>query len=220
MTVIVWYRGKDLRIADHAALTEACALGGPVIPLFVLDPYFFEPDRAKELPHRMQFLLQSIASLQDNLRSRGSDLVLVSGRSVDLVPKLAKAWGADQVFAHRWVEPFGRARDARIQQALGDRFVLYEGETLRPPGTLRTGAGRPYAVFTQFARNFDLNTIVRRPLPAPKALPPLPEQVAASSQPRLTLGSLGIKENANLLPGGERAARDRLKAFIQGPAST
>lgn len=220
MTVIVWYRGKDLRIADHSPLTEACALGGPVIPLFVLDPYFFAPSRAQELPHRMQFLLQSIASLQDNLRSRGSDLVLVAGRSVDLVPQLAEQWGADQVFAHRWVEPFGRERDARIQQALGDRFVLYEGETLRPPGTLRTGAGRPYAVFTQFARNFERNTQVRRPLPAPKTLPPLPDHVAAASRPRVTPSELGIEENSGLLLGGERAARKRLKAFVEGPASS
>ncbi len=219
MTVIVWYRGKDLRIADHAPLTEALALGGPVIPLFVLDPHFFEQERAKELPHRMQFLLQSIASLQDNLRSRGSDLVLVRGRSVDLVPKLAQEWGADRVVAHRWVEPFGRARDARIQQALGDRFILYEGETLCPPGTLRTGAGRPYAVFTRFARNFERNATVRRPLPAPKALPPLPTHIADACEPRVTLQALGLKENPSVLPGGERAARRRLKTFIQGPAS-
>ncbi len=35
-TVIVWFR-RDLRIADHPALTEAVARARVVVPLFVLD---------------------------------------------------------------------------------------------------------------------------------------------------------------------------------------
>ena len=53
MRSIVWFRSKDLRLADHAPLAEAAA-SGEVIPLFVLDPFFFEPERARELPHRIQ----------------------------------------------------------------------------------------------------------------------------------------------------------------------
>jgi deoxyribodipyrimidine photo-lyase len=62
---LLWFRGKDLRIADHAPLCDATARG-EVIPLFVLDPYFFAPSRARELPHRMQFLLESLRSLEQN----------------------------------------------------------------------------------------------------------------------------------------------------------
>ncbi|MEZ4273630.1 MAG: deoxyribodipyrimidine photo-lyase, partial [Myxococcota bacterium] len=40
MRTILWFRGKDLRLADHAALQEAIK-SDEVIPLFVLDPYFF-----------------------------------------------------------------------------------------------------------------------------------------------------------------------------------
>lgn len=60
MRSIVWFGGKDLRIADHGPLTEALRVG-EVLPLFILDPYFFAPDRAQGLPHRMQFLLESLA---------------------------------------------------------------------------------------------------------------------------------------------------------------
>ncbi len=35
---VVWFR-RDLRLEDHPALTEACAVGG-VLPLFVIDPAF------------------------------------------------------------------------------------------------------------------------------------------------------------------------------------
>jgi deoxyribodipyrimidine photo-lyase len=53
MRTLVWYRGKDLRVHDHPPLLDAVA-GGEVIPLFVLDPYFFAPARAAEMPRRIQ----------------------------------------------------------------------------------------------------------------------------------------------------------------------
>jgi deoxyribodipyrimidine photo-lyase len=67
---LVWFRGKDLRVADHAPLRKAAA-SGEVIPLFVLDPYFFAPARARALPHRMQFLLESLRALEAELSRRG-----------------------------------------------------------------------------------------------------------------------------------------------------
>ncbi|MBM4376529.1 MAG: deoxyribodipyrimidine photo-lyase [Deltaproteobacteria bacterium] len=213
MRTIVWYRGKDLRVADHAPLTEA-AEAGEVIPLFVLDPYFFAPERACALPNRIQFLLASLRSLEANLAAKGSKLVVVAGKSVEVVPRLAREWSADRVVAHRWVEPFARERDERVKAALGDRFELYEGETLLRPGTLRTGAGKPYSVFSQFARAFEKTACVEAPLPAPKRLPPLPDNVRADTVPIPALSDLGLVENPGILPGGERAAHERLTRYL------
>src|SRR4051812_10318177 len=107
---LVWFRGKDLRLADHEPLRAALA-GGEVVPLFVLDPYFFAPERAQQLPHRIQYLLDSLRLLQADIARLGSRLIVVAGRSVDEVPRLAQRWKVDRVVAHRWVEPFGRERD-------------------------------------------------------------------------------------------------------------
>jgi len=49
MRTLLWFRGKDLRLSDHGPLRDAVD-AGDVIPLFVLDPYFFEPTRAAQLP--------------------------------------------------------------------------------------------------------------------------------------------------------------------------
>jgi deoxyribodipyrimidine photo-lyase len=216
MRTIVWFRGKDLRIADHAPLRDAAA-AGELIPLFVLDPYFFAPQRARALPHRMQFLLASLEALEKNLAQRGSRLVVVSGRSVDVVPTLARAWNAERVVAHRWVEPFARERDRRVREALSVPFDLYEGETLLPPGTLRTSSGTPYSVFTPFARAFRA-TAPGQPLPAPKSLPALPRDVATTSGGVPEPEALGLTPNPNILEGGERAARERLRLFIDEAA--
>src|SRR5512143_3894728 len=96
MRTIVWFRGKDLRLSDHEPLQDAVDTG-EVSPLFVLDPYFFAPARARELPHRMQFLLESLRALAAEIEARGSRLLLVEGKSAEVVPRLAKEWRVDRV---------------------------------------------------------------------------------------------------------------------------
>jgi deoxyribodipyrimidine photo-lyase len=219
MRSIVWFRGKDLRVADHGPLVEA-ATSGEVIPLFVLDPYFFVPKAARELPHRMQFLLESLKALEANLSHLGSRLLVVSGRSVDLLPRLASRWQADRVLAHRWVEPFGRERDRRVGEALarnGIAFQLFEGETLVPPGSVRNGQGGMFRVFTPFGRACGARLDLGMAVPAPRSLPPLPVGLTVETVAIPTLGDMGLIPNLNLQAGGEKAAQARLQAFVSGP---
>ena len=218
MRSIVWFRGKDLRVADHGPLAEAAA-AGELIPLFVLDPFFFAPERAQNLPHRMQFLLEALVALDASLTRLGSRLVVVSGRSTEVVPRLASLWQVDQVLAHRWVEPFGRERDRRVDEALGRtgiRFQLFEGETLLPPGSVRTGQGGMFRVFTPFARAC-APRIDATPLAALRAQPPLPVEQPSDATSIPSLATLGIRPNPRLVPGGEEAGRARLRSFRAGP---
>jgi len=219
MRSVVWFRGKDLRVADHGPLAAAVA-AGEVLPLFVLDPHFFAPDRARELPHRMQFLLESLAALEAELARLGSRLAVVAGRSVDVVPRLAAAWKADQVLAHRWVEPIGRARDLGVETALahtGVAFHLFEGATLLPPGSVRNGQGAMYRVFTPFARACAARLEPGAPLAAPRSLPPWPRDLEPTGVAVPALEDLGLSPNPRLLSGGEPAALRRLQTFVQGP---
>ena len=219
MRTMVWYRGKDLRVADHEPLRRAAG-SGDVIPVFCLDPIFFAPERARCLPHRMQFLLESLESLRSNLERLGSKLLVVSGRATERIPELAEGWKVDRVAAHAWVEPFGRERDRRIAAslgALGVAFDLHEGGTLAPPGSFRTQGGAMFGVFTPFARAFRRDAEVGEPWPAPRALPPLPAEVRVEEVEMPSLEDLGIQANPRLLPGGEQAARKRMRAFLAGP---
>lgn len=218
---LVWFRGKELRVRDHMPLATA-ARDGEVIALFVLDPYFFAPKRARRLAHRMQFLLESLTSLEQSLAQLGSRLLIVAGKSVDVIPRLAQRWRVDRVLSQRWTEPFGRERDRRITAALRVPFELLGGETLLPPATLRTGAGAPYSVFTPFARAFAATAAdIGSPVAAPRTLPPLPSGVSCpEAVPIPQLSELGIRENPRLIQGGEVAAKRRLRAFLRGPLSS
>lgn len=214
---LVWFRGKDLRVADHRPLSAALERGGDLICLFVLDPHFFAPERAREMPHRIQFLLDSLRSLEANLAHLGGRLFVVRGRSVEVVPRLAEQWKVDRVLASRWTEPVGVARDRRVGEALGRlgvAFDLMEGETLAPPGSVLTGEGRLHSIFTPFARAFERGAPVGRPQAAPKRLPPPPHLEPVETVAIPTLEALGILPNEQVLPGGERAARARLNTFL------
>jgi deoxyribodipyrimidine photo-lyase len=218
LRTLVWYRGKDLRTADHAPLRAAAQDGGEVIPLFVLDEHFFRPEAAQHTPFRIQFLLESIASLGANLEHLGSRLILAGGRSVEVLPRLAKLWQVDRVVAQSWVAPVGRARDRQVAGALHVPLQLFDTETLCPPGTLRTGGGEPFSVFSAFARAFAREVRVEAALPAPRVLPPVPAAVKTRSVTLPALESLGLTHNPRVLAGGERNARLRLRNWLAGDA--
>lgn len=214
MRTLVWFRGKDLRISDHEPLRSAIAQG-ECIPVFVIDPYFFSPERAQELPHRMQFLLEGLQALADNIAHKGSKLICVEGKSIEVIPKLAKKFKVDRVVAHRWVEPFGQKRDQIIREALTVPFELFEGETLHPPGCLRTGKGTPFGVFTPFSKKFRNTVRIQPSIGAPKSIPALPTLPKVQEAKIPTLQSLGIKPNPNIQKGGEKAGKERLKHYLQ-----
>ncbi len=217
LRTLVWYRGKDLRLADHAPLADA-ARHGEVIPLFVLDEHFFRPEAARRTPFRIHFLLDSIASLAANLEHAGSRLVVVDGRSVDAIPQLARRWKVDRVVAQSWVAPIGRERDRRVAERLQVPLELFHTETLAPPGSLRTGSGEPFSVFSAFARAFRRDVAVGAPLPAPRSLPSLPTDVKTPGSALPSLRSLGLARHPQVPAGGERQARTRLESWLSGDA--
>lgn len=214
---LLWFRGKDLRLHDHQGLHAALEQGGEVLPLFVLDPHFFAPERARQTPYRSQFLLESVAALQVALRERGSRLLLVHGKSHEVVPALASTWRVARVVAQGWCAPVGRERDRRVADALGVPLVLVEGETLHRLGSVRTQQGRPFAKFTPFARTFQAALRLGPVLPAPERLPEVPASIQGDAElPEPS--ELGLTHNPAVLPGGEARARERLAAFLAGPA--
>ncbi|MCY3756261.1 MAG: deoxyribodipyrimidine photo-lyase [Acidobacteria bacterium] len=218
LRTIVWFRGKDLRVGDHEPLARAAA-EGEVIPLFVLEPRYFGPGRAGRAPHRMQFLLKSLAGLQESLSERGSGLVLLEGPSPSALPRVAAQWRVDRVWAHRGSEPGGRARDNEVAGALDVPLRLFEGETLTPPGSIRTRAGRPFSVFTPFKRAFLKEAFADWARPAPESLPPLPAGLGLWTGGVPDCTDIGLVLNPRVLEGGEQAARKRLRTFFAGSAS-
>ncbi len=218
MRTLVWFRGEDLRLADHPALSSALS-SREILPLFVLDPIALSPCRAQQSPHRLQFLLESVADLARALEARQSRLLLVRGEGHEVIVELIRRWKIDRVVAQAGAWPIGREHDRRVREACPAPFDTFHGATLMPPGTLRTSSGTPYRVYSPFARAFEASAVIDRPLPTVQALPRLPRDVAEDGigQAALpTLAELGLSRNPRLQPGGESQGRERLAAFLKG----
>lgn len=214
MTGLVWFR-RDLRVHDHPALHAGAERHERLIPVFCLDDRLLQgPNRSGA---RARFMLSCLEELRLRLRDLDCDLIVVRGRPELVLPELAAAHGVDEVLACADVSPFARRRDATTAGALrqvGARLELLPGLfAVDDLGGLRTGNGAPYSVFTPFYKRW-LQAPRRAPLPAPRALPPLPDGIKISPVP--TPAALGIPDRSP--PGwipGERAARGRAANFLE-----
>ncbi len=166
MTVLLWLR-RDLRLADHAALVAACASGAPVIPVYVLDDE--TPKHRKMGGASRWWLHHSLASLDADLRAIGSRLILRKGKCEEVLPALAAETGAQEVHALHHYEPWWRNAERLVAQKLD--LYLHHGNYLFPPGTLFTGGGTPFKIYTPFWRALSERMPPPAPLPAPAIIP-------------------------------------------------
>ena len=143
---IVWLR-RDLRLADQPAFHAAAACG-PVIPVYVLDDV--TPRHRAMGGASRWWLHHSLDSLARSLYRHKSRLVLRRGDAVEVLAKLAEETGARAVHALRHYEPWWRNAENAIAARL--ELNLYNGNYLMPPGSVMTGTGDPYKVYTPFYR--------------------------------------------------------------------
>jgi deoxyribodipyrimidine photo-lyase len=161
----IWWVRRDFRLNDNPALRAAVDEGGPVLPLFVLDPALLRSAGNGRGP----WMRASLAALDADLRSLGGPgLTVVQGKPSIEVPRIARHVGAERVHISADFAPYGQRRDATVEAALaGDGLELKR--TGSPyavaPGTLHTDAGQPFHVFSPFHRAW-LAHGVRGPAPA------------------------------------------------------
>ena len=215
---VVWFR-RDLRLHDHPALTGAA--GGPVAPLFVLDPALLGGRFAS--PNRTWFLLGTLRGLAEALTAAGNPLWIAIGRPEELVPAFARAVRAASVVVSRDYAPYGRARDRRVAAALsaaGIGLHARRGQLIHEPEDVSTAAGAPFRVFSPFLRRWS-SLPVREPLPAPDRLEQPDVEVRDDRFGRGAIpraADLGLEGPTaapeRLLEPGEAAARQRLGTWL------
>jgi len=147
---ILWFR-QDLRLADNPALHAVA--DRPILPVYILDPG--AAGAWAEGGASRWWLHYSLEALSRDLKALGTPLLVLRGAALDLLPKLAAEMGADEIHAGRLSEPWARARDAKLAEALqgaGCKLVLHRSALLHEPHLVRTGTGKPYAVYTPFSR--------------------------------------------------------------------
>ena len=200
-TSVLWLR-RDLRLADAPALLAARDAADEVLPLFVLDDVL----RGTSGAPRLAFLYGCLRELEERTDGR---LRLLTGRPEDVVPRVVRETGATSVHVSSDHAPYGRERDARVEEALGEVPLVRTGSPYAvTPGQLRKDDGTPFKVYSPYARAWTARG-VHSPAPTPRRLPFTDGGLPSDGVPAdPDLG--GVR----LPPPGERAALARWREFL------
>jgi deoxyribodipyrimidine photo-lyase len=212
MIQILWFR-RDLRLADQPALAAVVASGEPVIPVFILDDE--TPKHRKMGGASRWWLHHSLAALDADLRKLGSRLILRRGNVCDVLPALVAETGASAVHCIRHYEPWWRNAERALKETVP--LIKHHGNYLMPMGSVKTGSGGDFKIYTPFWRALSAHMPPAEPLPAPDSIA-APDNWPASDS----------LDDWNLLPTrpdwaggmrnfwqvGESAANQRLADFV------
>ena len=215
-TSIVWFK-TDLRLHDNETLVKAIAQSDQIIPVYCFDESHFEETNfgfKKTGSFRAQFLLESVADLDKNLREIGSGLLVVKGKPEIEIPKIVQQFKATKVVAKREVSYEEKQTEALVENALFQlkgEFQTFSTSTLYHAEDLPFSIKDIPDVFTNFRKKTEKDAIIREAFEAPTEIksPELPELVLPTLK-ELNLTFTPIDSRAVLpFKGGEAEAIPR-----------
>jgi deoxyribodipyrimidine photo-lyase len=218
MSVLHWFR-RDLRLTDNTALNAALATGGEVVPVYIVSDW--KSAHRWTGPLRQQFLCGCLDSLARNIGSAGGRLIIRQGDAERELERLLVETQADALYFNRDPDLFGRAMEVRVEKMaakLGCKVVPCKDVAIHERDEVLTGAGQPFRVFTPYARAW---MKLEKSAPGKRATKlSAPSNLATLPLPTLETWGLPAAEapaTAHTPASGERAARARLAAFLDGP---
>ena len=170
------------------------------------------------------WLAQSLRSLQADLASAGTCLLLRRGPAAGIIAELARQTGAGSVFWNEIAQAPQRAVADEVSAALQEIGVgsqSFPGDLLAAPATIRNKDGRGLRVFTPFWRRVQALGDPPKPLPAPIALRPGPDLAGDTIEswrlePSHPDWAVGLRE---AWTPGEPSGRRRLGEFLGAGAA-
>ncbi|KAF7830199.1 cryptochrome DASH, chloroplastic/mitochondrial [Senna tora] len=237
-TAIVWFR-NDLRMLDNEALYKAWFVSETVLPVYCIDPRLFGTTYHFGFPKtgalRAQFLIECLADLRKNLMKRGLNLLIQHGKPEDVLPSLAKAYGAHTVYAQKEtcseellverlvnkglqqvvIPPSPEKTTGATAQKI-PRLQFIWGTTLYNIDDLPFDAPSLPDVYTQFRKIVEAKCTVRSCIKLPTSLGPPPEVGDWGCLPsleQLGLSSQNVSKGMKFV-GGETAALSRVYEYF------
>lgn len=221
--IIYWFR-NDLRLKDNQALSAAVGSADEIIPVYVFDPRQFEKTKLgfrRTGALRARFLIESIAELRENIRQKGGDLLIRTGKPEEIVAKLAEDYNADYVYTSKEIAP----QETRIESSLSKNLKtanvdikLFWMDTMIAAFDLPFPVSKLPSGFPQFERLLSNDLKIKDQFPTPGTIT-LPADFEAGAIPGLP--ELGIDPNElpaevpSALSGGESHGLAALKEYLE-----
>lgn len=149
-----WFR-RDLRLDDNKALHAALTSGQPVLPVFIFDRHILEELPARD--GRVEFIHQTLTEMDLQLREMGSGLIVRYGVPEEIWPQLVEEYSISAIYTNHDYEPYAATRDGMIAEMVSDKgavFHTFRDQVIFEKDEILTKAGKPYTVFSPYARNW------------------------------------------------------------------
>ena len=222
---VVWFR-QDLRIHDNEALTEALQHCNKVIPVYVFDERVFKGSTKwfgfpKTGKFRTRFIMESIADLRNSLQRLGSELIVRVGKPEEEIFKIARKYKSSWIFCNRertQEEVYVQDTLEKKLWSIGQEIRYSRGKLLYYTADLPFPVTHTPDTFTQFRKEVEKFVQIREPLPAPKEIPFIEDEIEKGTIP--SLNDFGFEDfefdirAAIKFEGGESAAIQRLKYYL------
>lgn len=219
--VLVWFK-NDLRLRDHTPLARAAARGA-IVPVYIIDEDMLQPHRLgfpRMGAFRARFLFESLHDLRHNLRARGSNLCVRTGKPAEVLAALCRQLGAREVYTAEEIAVEEQQTLHRVEEALraaGVRLLTSEANSLYLLEDIPWPIQRLPDIFTHFRKEVEREAQVRPALPIPTHLQ---SPSFDDGGPIPTPASLGLPEatpdprSAVPYGGGETEAWRRVQDYI------
>lgn len=188
-----------------------------MIPVYILDD---ETSKHRKMGAASRWWLHhSLTSLDAALREKGSRLTLRRGKSDDQLAQIAEETGAGQVHCLHHYEPWWRNAERAVAKRLD--LVRHDGNYLAPPGSVTTGSGTLYKIYTPFWRALKERMPPPPPANRPRDIAAPPKWPASDNLADWNLlptnpdWATGFRQ---LWTPGEEGARQRVADFIDEAA--
>lgn len=150
-TTVFWFR-RDLRLQDNAALYHALKNNKNVVCVFIFDTTILDKLEDKT-DARVEFILETLTTLQTQLVELGSSLIVFHGNPIDIY----KSINPKAVFTNHDYEPYAQKRDEAVKKNLeqkGATFQTFKDQVIFEKDEVLKDDGKPYTVFTPYSRKW------------------------------------------------------------------
>jgi deoxyribodipyrimidine photo-lyase len=144
---------RDLRITDNRGLLPLA--GSKVIPVFIFNPEQVSNKNALRSQNAVQFMFESLASLEKDIAQQGGKLHFLVGHPKNVVRDLAVELEVDTVALNSDITPYSKEIVKQIYDSISTisnapRVILSNDHYLANPQQIKTQAGEPYKKFTPY----------------------------------------------------------------------
>ncbi len=218
MKSLMWFR-NDLRMDDNPALREACKSSDEVHAIYIYSQN--QNKKHNEANCKTEFFIENLKVLESKLSNINIPLNIITSEGFkdnsEVIYNYVKNHSLNKVF---WNNQFGideSERDLSVQNYLKDKNIEFENfdeQVIFAPGSILTGEGKPYSVFTPFKRrwieNFNLDLLDIEFEYIKKSATKIESNVNEFDFKFKKINQVDM----SLWPAGEAEALSRLKAYI------